>query len=117
LDSGVTTTITGTIVRREIDHRGIWRYRLKVHTTAEPVIKRFPQEIMVVARQKHDGFLTGQVIEGRARLSPPSGPVSVGGNDFAFGAYFAGIGATGFYYASPKLVSGEPEIRCLQDIL
>lgn len=117
LDSSMTTTVTGKITRREIDHRGIWRYRLQVQETAEPQIKRFPEEIMVVARQKHDGFLTGQVIEGRARLSPPSGPVSVGGNDFAFSSYFAGIGATGFFYAPPKLVSGQPEIRCLQDIL
>lgn len=117
LDSSVTTTVTGKITRREIDHRGIWRYRLQVRETAEPQIKRFPEEIMVVARQKHDGFHTGQVIEGRARLSPPSGPVSVGGNDFAFGTYFAGIGATGFFYASPKLISGGQEIVCLEDIL
>jgi competence protein ComEC len=112
LDSAVTTNIRGTIERREVDHRGFWRYGLRVDETEGPQLKRPPTYVHIVARQKHPGFEVGDTIIGRARLSPPSGPAFVGANDFAFDAYFNGIGATGFFYSAPKIVEGEAAFDC-----
>lgn len=117
LDSNVTTMIIGTVERREVDYRGIWRYRIKLTSTQEPSIKRAPQRVMLVARQKHSGFRVGDVIKGRARLTPPSGPALVGGNDFAFQAYFSGIGATGFFFQLPQRLESMNEIHCLRNIM
>jgi competence protein ComEC len=40
-------------------------------------------------------FRTGAIIDVRARLMPPAGPMLPGGYDFARRAWFSGIGATG----------------------
>jgi len=40
----------------------------------------------------------GAGVRVRARLFPPAGPVSPGGYDFSYRAYFSQIGATGFSY-------------------
>lgn len=117
LDSAVTTNIRGTIERREIDHRGFWRYGLRVKATEGPQLKRPPEYVHIVARQKHQGFEVGDTITGRARLSPPSGPAFFGANDFAFDAYFNGIGATGFFYSAPKIFEGAAAFECRSTLL
>jgi ComEC/Rec2-related protein len=129
LDTPVTTMVSGIVERREPDSRGNWRYILRVTGTRDPVLSRPPERITIlhrrgratvpaagdktVGRQPYDsqpragqqhaqGFAMGDIIEGRARLSPPSGPALPGLNDFAFSAYFDGIGAVGYYYGQPK---------------
>ena len=102
LDSPVTTFVTGVVERREVDASGRWRYIVKVSKTAEPTVGRPPEQVSLLARSKHPAFLPGDVINGRARLSPPSGPALPGLHDFAFTSYFDGIGAVGFFYGAPK---------------
>ncbi|MDZ7925741.1 MAG: hypothetical protein U5L46_00780, partial [Agrobacterium sp.] len=38
LDTPVTTTITGTVARREVDARGYWRYVVDLTATADPAL-------------------------------------------------------------------------------
>ncbi|MDS7596917.1 ComEC/Rec2 family competence protein [Agrobacterium tumefaciens] len=109
LDTPVVTTITGTIGRREVDARGQWRYIIDVSATQEPRLSRPPERVSILSRGGAEGIAVGDIIQGKARLSPPSGPALPGLNDFAFASYFRGIGATGFFYAAPKALSSTPE--------
>ncbi|MCC0035581.1 MAG: ComEC/Rec2 family competence protein [Hoeflea sp.] len=108
LDSDVTTTITGTVEAREFDADGRVRYLVRLTSTTEPEIRRPPLRVRLAARSRHEPVPVGAVISGRARLSAPSGPVMPGGYDFAFRAFFDGIGAQGFFYRAP-VQSGPPE--------
>ncbi|TWF49835.1 ComEC/Rec2 family competence protein [Neorhizobium alkalisoli] len=103
LDSPVTTEVTGIIDRREVDAEGRWRYLLRVEQTAAPRLARAPERVSLLVRGRQVAFLAGDRISGKARLSPPSGPALPGLNDFAFSAYFDGIGAIGFFYGTPRL--------------
>lgn len=108
LDTPVTTVVSGVVERRELDARGYWRYVISVSKTENPVLSRPPVKVSALSRSRHQPIEIGSGITGRARLSPPSGPALPGLNDFAFAAYFNGIGATGFFYGAPKsLVSDE----------
>lgn len=109
LDSAVTTTITGTVERREVDARGYWRYTIALSSTSGPSLTRLPNRISVLARSREQPVPVGAQITGKARLSPPSGPALPGLNDFAFSAYFDGIGATGFFYSVPTALPGQVE--------
>ncbi|MQB02614.1 ComEC family competence protein [Agrobacterium tumefaciens] len=112
LDTPVTTTITGTVARREVDARGYWRYVVDLTATADPTLSRPPQRISVLSRGGGEPIAIGATLRGKVRLSPPSGPALPGLNDFAFTSYFRGIGATGFFYKSPQaLVSPVGDAR------
>ncbi|MCK3777669.1 ComEC family competence protein [Ensifer sesbaniae] len=101
LDAPVTTNVRGVVFSREQDDRGQWRYGVEVRETTKPRLRRQPTRITLVARGRDEPLPIGATIEGRARLSPPSGPALPGLNDFAFDSYFRGIGAVGFFYGSP----------------
>ncbi len=103
LDSPVTTSIVGEVHRREPTGEGRWRYFIRIAATERPILKRPPEDVVLLARSKHRPFEAGDVLRGRARLSPPSGPALPGLNDFAFGSYYDGIGAVGFFYGAPQL--------------
>lgn len=105
LDTAVTTRINGKVERRELDARGYWRYTVKLTATSEPVLSRAPEKVTVLSRSRHEDIAVGAMLSGRARLSPPSGPALPRLNDFAFSSYFDGIGATGFFYGAPSLVT------------
>jgi competence protein ComEC len=105
LDTPVTTMATGRVERREIDDRGRWRYIIGITATEAPTLRRPPAAVSLVARGQDVPFALGDVIRGKARLTPPAGPALPGLNDFAFSAYFNGIGANGFFYGEPELVS------------
>ncbi|MBX5221697.1 MULTISPECIES: ComEC/Rec2 family competence protein [unclassified Rhizobium] len=102
LDSSVTTTVTGRVERREGDGRGRWRYILAVTGTEAPELKRPPRRITAIVRGADAPFEIGDIITGKARLTPPAGPALPALNDFSFGAYFDGIGANGFFYGAPE---------------
>ena len=108
LDSGVTTHVTGTVLSRDVDERGRWRYTIAIEETSDPHIRRPPEQARVLARGKHQPIKIGQRISGLARLQPPSGPALPTTFDFAFNAYFNGLGAFGFFLGSP---TQEPAIE------
>ncbi|MCM2293743.1 ComEC family competence protein [Allorhizobium sp. BGMRC 0089] len=102
LDEAVTTTIRGQVISSEENASGNQRYVIDLIGTEKPELKRMPQRVALVARSSREIFRTGDIVEGRARLSPPSGPALPGLTDFAFNSYFDGIGAIGYFYAPPK---------------
>ncbi|MDL2398593.1 ComEC/Rec2 family competence protein [Rhizobium mayense] len=110
LDSAVTTTITGRIERREADDKGRWRYVVAIEATEKPAIRRPPERVTIFVRKQPQPFELGDRIQGRARLTPPAGPALPGLNDFAFSAYFDGIGANGFAYGMPTLLSPASDV-------
>ncbi|MFF2321342.1 ComEC/Rec2 family competence protein [Agrobacterium sp. NPDC058088] len=116
LDTPVTTTITGTVMRREVDARGDWRYVVQLAATEAPALSRLPGKVSLLARGGGKPVALGATIRGKARLSPPSGPALPGLNDFAFASYFKGIGATGFFYKPPQMVAA-PDIDAKKDWL
>lgn len=101
LDGPVTTRVKGTVVARDIDDRGRWRYTVALSATDDPVIGRPPERVRLLARSRHEPIGVGEGITGLARLQPPSGPALPGLYDFAFNAYFQGLGAFGFFYGRP----------------
>ena len=101
LDSPVTAQIGGRVVGRDRDHRGRWRYTIDRLDTSDPEIRRAPTRIRLVAAVRHAPVAIGQVISGRARLRPPSGPALPGGYDFSFHAYFQRLGAHGYFLGRP----------------
>ncbi len=101
LDGPVTTTVRGTVLSREKNDRQHWRYGILVEQTAEPRLRRAPRKVMVLSRSPHAPLAIGAAIEGRARLSPPSGPALPGLNDFAFDSFYRQIGAVGYFYGAP----------------
>jgi ComEC/Rec2-related protein len=105
LDSPVTTTITGRVEEREADDGGRWRYVVALEATEKPTIRRQPARVTIFVRKQPQPFALGDRIQGRVRLIPAAGPALPGLNDFAFAAYFDGIGANGFAYGAPKLLS------------
>jgi ComEC/Rec2-related protein len=105
LDTPVTTTVTGRVEEREADSRGRWRYVLELQATEAPVLGRAPGMATAFVRGQDQPFDLGDVIKGRARLTPPAGPALPGLNDFAFSAFFDGIGANGYFYGMPDLVT------------
>ncbi|EJZ21425.1 ComEC/Rec2 family competence protein, partial [Rhizobium sp. Pop5] len=102
-------TVTGRVERREGDGRGRWRYILAVSDTEAPEVKRPPERITAIVRGADVPFEIGDIISGRARLTPPAGPALPELNDFSFGAYFDGIGANGFFYGAPTKVDAQAE--------
>ncbi|WP_425288636.1 ComEC/Rec2 family competence protein [Sinorhizobium glycinis] len=102
LDGPVTTNLRGTVLSREPDDKGRWRYLVEIVQTSEPRLRRSPEKATLVARSRHEPFPIGSAIAGKVRLLPPSGPALPGLNDFAFDAYFKGVGAVGFFYGAPR---------------
>ena len=105
LDTPVTTTVTGRIEEREADAAGRWRYVLELQSTESPSLKRAPAAVTAFVRGQARPFELGDIVRGKARLTPPAGPALPGLHDFAFSAYFDGIGANGYFYGQPQLVS------------
>ncbi len=105
LDTPVTTLVRGTVVGRESTDRGHWRYIVAVEQTSDPTLKRAPEKVSILSRSRETPIAIGGALEGKARLSPPSGPALPGLNDFAFDSYFKGIGAVGYFYGAPHAVT------------
>lgn len=101
LDQAVTTNISGVVIAKEIGANKMPRYKIKLVDTDNPKIVRSPAVVQLVARSFHRNFEIGEPITGRARLSPPSGPVFPGGYDFSMAALRNNIGAYGFFYGKP----------------
>ncbi|OCP26329.1 MULTISPECIES: ComEC/Rec2 family competence protein [unclassified Ensifer] len=102
LDGPVTTNLRGKVFSREKNDRDHWRYGILIEQTTKPMLRRAPLKAMVLSRSPHAPLAIGATIEGRARLSPPSGPALPGLNDFAFDSYFRQIGAVGYFYGAPR---------------
>lgn len=109
LDQDVTTDIEGIILSHQLDENNISRYQIEITQTKDPKIRRPPLNVQLVARARHEILQIGTRVEGRARLTRPSGPVFPGGYDFAFHAFTQEIGAYGYFMGTPKALAPFPE--------
>lgn len=96
-----TVRIKGTVIVRERDERGRYRYLIDIVSTERPVLSRPPERARIVVSSRHDPLPIGSTYEGLVRLRPPAGPAYPGAYDFAFGAFFGGLGAYGFSLGAP----------------
>ncbi|MEO9457912.1 MAG: ComEC/Rec2 family competence protein [Lentilitoribacter sp.] len=104
IDSDVTTNLKGIVLSKNIGTNGSLRYKILINSTSQPTIKRPPHKVQLLSRSGDGQLKVGHIIETRARLTRPSGPVYPKGYDFAFGAYINDIGAYGFILGAPKVL-------------
>ena len=106
LGAEVTTRLTGMIRRVELRPDGSARYTIDVTETRRPALRHGPERIRASVRKADPAAKPGTRISGLVRLQPPSGPARPGGYDFAFQAWFDGIGANGFFLGAPAIGPG-----------
>ncbi|CAH2404670.1 membrane hypothetical protein [Mesorhizobium escarrei] len=107
LGSEIQTQLTGRVVRHDQMANGRIRLTIDVMSTARPTLRYAPERVRVSARKIPAEMTAGSVATGYVRLLPPTGPVRPDSYDFSFDSYFAGIGASGFFLGSPKIVVSE----------
>ncbi len=95
LGGEISTQADVRIRRLEFAEKSV-RITADVLATSRPVLKYAPSRIRVTLRNAPADLRAGDIVSARFGLQPPSGPVRPGGYDFAFHAWFQGIGATGF---------------------
>ncbi|WP_102958454.1 ComEC/Rec2 family competence protein [Mangrovicella endophytica] len=111
ISGDVTARLTGRVLWRDSDERGRIRYRLRVLATERPALKRPPQEVQITVSSRHAPVAVGELYRGLMRLGPPSGPAYPGAYDFAFAAYFDGLGARGFGLGPPDVAAATADER------
>ncbi|WP_165814649.1 ComEC/Rec2 family competence protein [Labrenzia sp. 011] len=111
LGEPMTVTLTGHVLESGSGVRGT-RVLLEVETVDGLPLSAvsFPGKVRLrVPAGSHSRV--GDGVRVRARLFPPAGPVSPGGYDFSYRAFFSGIGATGFSYGpATPFETGEPSL-------
>lgn len=103
-----TVTLQGFVEARDATARSE-RIVLRL-TKGDPKSKQAIPERVRLAFRKGMAPKVGEHVELRARLRPLVGPVRPGGYDFAVGAYFSGLGATGFALGSSKVAPTQLEV-------
>lgn len=103
-----TLTLTGFVEARDATERSD-RAVIRLTGASGRGAGNVPRKFRVAMRR---GFApnVGDHIELRAQLRPLLGPTRPGGYDFARGAYFQKLGATGLVYGRPKVVSTEAPV-------
>jgi ComEC/Rec2-related protein len=106
LGSEITTRLTARVV--DIDHLANGRIRLTVDVlgTERPKLRYSPDRVRVSTTSVPEGLVAGSTIAGVVRLFPPSGPLRPDSYDFSFESYFDRLGANGFFFKPPEMVSG-----------
>ena len=69
--------------------------------------KDTPRRVRLLLRGNED-IRAGDVVRGLAKLNPPSGPVAPGAFDFQRHAFFQSLGAVGFFFRAPEIVTRAP---------
>ncbi|MEM9810444.1 MAG: ComEC/Rec2 family competence protein, partial [Pseudomonadota bacterium] len=97
-----SATVTGVLERVE-DRKKDHRYTVRVQE-----LSRFgdaiPRRVRVVWRGEPGNAKAGDLIRMRVSLSPPPGPATPGGYDFAQAMFYERIGGVGFSYAPPAVI-------------
>lgn len=108
LEQPRSATLTGRVIERVPTAAGS-QLVLALYSAEGLGRQAMPNSVRLSLRGTSGGdLLPGDGVRLRARLQPPSGPVRPGGYDFAFAAYYRGIGATGFVFGAPERVDLGP---------
>ncbi|MBN9217359.1 MAG: ComEC/Rec2 family competence protein [Mesorhizobium sp.] len=105
LGSEIATQVTGRVVSMDQMETGRIRLTIDVTSTARPKLRYAPERVRISAVKIPAGVRAGSLVSGYARLLPPTGPVRPDSYDFSFDSYFSGIGASGFFMGTPRLVA------------
>ncbi|WP_353229275.1 ComEC/Rec2 family competence protein [Novosphingobium sp.] len=114
ISAAQTVLIAGRVVDRQ-DHGGGVQLLLAAHIAG----RAWPMLIRVMLPEPLDrpGIVIGATLAAKARLTPPPPPMLPGSHDFAFAAWFEGVGATGSI-SGPITVAGStapaPSLRRVQ---
>lgn len=103
-----TVTLEGFVASRDASARSD-RIVLRVTKTDPKAKQAIPEQIRLAFR-KGAAPAVGEHVEVKARLRPLVGPIRPGGYDFAVGAYFSGLGATGFALGKSKPAPAASEV-------
>ncbi|MGN6147275.1 MAG: ComEC/Rec2 family competence protein [Rhizomicrobium sp.] len=96
--------IDASVDNTQLHGKGI-RLVLTPHTIGHIRPDRMPARIRVSVRRGAEDLKPGDVVSLRAVLMPPPSPASPGDYDFGRAAYFLRIGAVGFSFGTPVLIS------------
>ncbi|TGQ72670.1 ComEC/Rec2 family competence protein [Mesorhizobium sp. M00.F.Ca.ET.186.01.1.1] len=109
LGSEIATQVTGRVVSLDRMETGRIRLTIDVTSTARPKLRYAPERVRISAVKIPAGMKAGSLVSGYARLLPPTGPVRPDSYDFSFDSYFAGLGGSGFFMGTPKIVAADDE--------
>ena len=70
--------------------------------------RAMPKSVRVSFRVGGEALVPGAAVHFKAVLMPPPAPASPGDYDFGRAAWFEGLGAVGYAYGAPTVVSGPP---------
>jgi len=112
IERQVTPHIQGVVLNVDANRRGSPRYLIQPIAMEGLVGSQLPENIRASAVAKHELISPGDIISGRVRLQPVTGPVYPGGYDFSFFAWQNGLGGSGFFIGKPKkLDAGSVEVN------
>lgn len=107
-DKMAATEITGYVRQIEkLDEGRGSRIVLDVIDIEDLATNEIPEKVRLTIR-KDSEVRVGQLVRVLAGLNPPSEPLIPGGFDFRRYLYFQKIGAIGFVYNAPEILSDEP---------
>ncbi|MBZ9738630.1 MULTISPECIES: ComEC/Rec2 family competence protein [unclassified Mesorhizobium] len=109
LGSEIATQVTGRVVSLDYMETGRIRLTIDVTSTARPKLRYAPERVRISAAKIPAGVKAGSLVSGYARLLPPTGPVRPDSYDYSFDSYFAGIGGSGFFMGTPRIVPDDDE--------
>ena len=101
--------LTGRLLASETDEKGALSVTIAPTSMQRLASDAMPARVSLSIRIKDVTIEPGQMLRLRARLLPPPEPVEPGGFDYARKVWFERIGATGFAYTAPEIVSSEGE--------
>lgn len=109
IDRARSLTVSGFVEEVERTGRGV-RLVLQVVSAERLAAEATPRRVRVSLRGAAPPDLprVGEAVTLRARLAPPAPAVMPGGYDFAFRAFFDGIGASGFAFGAPRRIDLGP---------
>lgn len=109
IDRARSLTVSGFVEEVERTGRGV-RLVLQVVSAERLAGEATPRRVRVSLRGAAPPDLprVGEAVTLRARLAPPAPAVMPGGYDFAFRAFFDGIGASGFAFGAPRRIDLGP---------
>jgi len=114
-----TVMMAGRIVDRQDEGAGA-RVRLLLAARIAGVDRPMLIRVMLPDPLDRPDLVTGATIAAKARLEPPSPPMLPGSHDFAFAAWFEGVGATGSISGPVTLLTPAtpmPSLRRVQGAL
>ena len=109
LASSWSGEMTGRVLESETTDKGALSVAIAPLAMQRLAADVMPARVRLSIRIKGVDIEPGQTVRLRARLLPPPEPVEPGGFDYARKVWFERIGATGFAYSAPQVISAEGE--------